>query len=285
MPGPALAIIVPNYNGAPFIGDTVERLARGFPDALLLVVDDASTDDSVAQLAGSCAVVLRRPRNGGFAAAVNSGLRHCRAAGVRHVVVANSDLEITDDQSAAVQRALQQFGADTAVGVIGFVEDEVTGEAFPEGSNISGFLFAMRIEVVERVGEMDERFFMYGEEQDYFRRVEAAGFSIVQTGIRVGHRSEGSSGPGLRNAWLAIRNSIFLEVKSRRPAAVLRKIAVLAFLINRIRRPGREGDPSMRRLLRPGVLLGNVFLVAAIGWNAGRFLSLIVSGHESESQG
>jgi GT2 family glycosyltransferase len=279
---PALAIIVPNYNGASFIADTVARLARGFPEALLLVVDDASTDDSVAQLAGSCAV-LRRRRNGGFAAAVNTGLRHCRSAGVRQVLVANSDLEITDEQSAAVRRVLQQFAANPAVGVLGFVEDQVTGEVIPDGSNISGFLFAVRIEVVERVGELDERFFMYGEEQDYFRRVEASGFGIVQTGVRVGHRSEGSGAPGLRNAWLAIRNSIFLEVKSGRPGAVLRKIAVLALLINRIRRPSREGDPSMRRLLRPGVLLGNVFLVGAIGWNAGRILSLLVSAHESES--
>jgi GT2 family glycosyltransferase len=124
---------------------------------------------------------------------------------------------------------------------------------------------------------------MYGEEQDYFRRVESAGYTIVQTGVRVGHRSEGSGGPRLRGSWLAIRNSIFLEVKSRRASAILRKIAALALIINRIHRPSVRNDPSMQRVLRPGVLLGNVFLLGAIGWNAGRLVPLLLSRNESKS--
>lgn len=280
---PELAIVVPNYNGARFIEAAVERFARGFPDALLIVVDDASTDDSVVQLAGCGATVLRRPNNGGFAAAVNTGLRHCRAAGIQQALVANSDLEITEAQSAEVRQALARFDRDDRVGVLGFVEDEVVRDTMPTGSDIPGFLFALRVAVIDRVGLLDERFYMYGEEQDYFRRVEAAGYSIVQTGVRVGHRSEGSRGPRLRNSWLAIRNSIFLEVKSRRASAILRKIAVLALIINRIHRPGDRSDPSMQRLLRPGVVLGNVFLLGAIGWNAGRFVTLLVSAHEPES--
>jgi len=279
----ALAIVIPNYNGARFIVATVERFGGGFPDAHVIVVDDASTDDSVEQLAGCGATVLRRPSNGGFAAAVNTGLHHCQAAGFQQALVANSDLEITEQQSTEVRRALAQLDRGERVGVLGFVEDQAVGDRFPMGSNISGFLFALRIAVIGRVGYLDERFYMYGEEQDYFRRVEAAGFTIVQTGVRVGHRAEGSGRPGLRNSWLAIRNSIFLEVKLLRPWPVLRKIAVLALIINRIHRPGDRTDPSTQRLLRPGVVLGNVFLLGAIGWNAGRFVTLLVSPHESES--
>jgi GT2 family glycosyltransferase len=278
-----LAIIVPNYNGARFIAATVERFARGFPDAFLIVVDDASTDDSVAQLSSSGATVLRRASNGGFAAAVNTGLRHCRSAGVQHVLIANSDLEITEPQSAKAREALALFERDDRVGVLGFIEDQVVRDTMPIGCDIPGFLFALRVAVIDRVGLLDERFYMYGEEQDYFRRVESAGYTIVQTGVRVGHRSEGSSGLRLRNSWLAMRNSIFLEVKTRRASAVLRKIVALALIINRIRRPRVRGDPSMQRLLRPGVLLGNVFLLGAIGWNAGRLVPLLVSRHESES--
>jgi GT2 family glycosyltransferase len=280
---PALAIVIPNYNGARFIAATVERFEGGFPDALVIVVDDASTDDSVKQLADCGATVLRRPSNGGFAAAVNTGLRHCRIAEIEQVLVANSDLEITEQQSAEVRQALSRFDRDDRVGVLGFLEDQVVRDTMPTGTDISGFLFALRIAVIGRAGFLDERFHMYGEEQDYFRRVEAAGFTIVQTGVRVGHHAEGSGGPSLRNSWLAIRNSIFLEVKSRRAWPILRKIAVLALTINRIHRPGDRTDPSMQRLLRPGVVLGNVFLLGAIGWNAGRFVTLLVSPHESES--
>jgi GT2 family glycosyltransferase len=279
----SLAIIIPNYNGARFIAATVELFERRFPDALLIVVDDASMDDSLERLAACGATVLRRPKNGGFAAAVNTGLRHCRVAGTQHVLVANSDLEITEAQSTEVRQALARFDQDEGIGILGFVEDQVVRDKLPTGSDISGFLFALRIGVIERAGFLDERFYMYGEEQDYFRRVEAAGFTIVQTGIRIGHRAEASGGPALRNSWLAIRNSIFLEVKSRRVWPILRKIGVLALIINRIHRPGARNDPSMQRLLRPGIVMGNIFLVGAIGWNAGRFVSLLVSPHESES--
>ncbi len=44
---PEVSIITPNYNTARFIGETIESvLAQTFPDWEMIIVDDASTDDS-----------------------------------------------------------------------------------------------------------------------------------------------------------------------------------------------------------------------------------------------
>jgi GT2 family glycosyltransferase len=279
----SLAILVPNYNGAAFIGATVERFAAGFPGALVVVVDDASTDDSRRQLSATPAHVISRDCNGGFAAAVNAGLRYLATAGYDQVLVANSDVVADGPTCARIAAALVAAEGDPTVAVLGFLEESSTRS--PEGSDISGFLFALRMSTLASVGYFDESFFMYGEEQDYFRRVIEAGLQIRQTGIRARHLSEASGSSRLRNSWLAIRNSIYLEAKRFAWWRMCRKAGVLFLMINRLYRPAGTGDPSLRRVLRPGVLLGNIFLLSALCWNAGKLIKTLVHETQSQSRG
>ena len=74
-----LSIVVPVYNSPRELAACLDALRADAPTgAELIVVDDASTDDSadVARAAG--ARVLRLARNGGPAAARNHGARHAR---------------------------------------------------------------------------------------------------------------------------------------------------------------------------------------------------------------
>ena len=83
-PEPALSVIIPCYKTA----DTVERavrsiLAQGGPAAEIVLVDDASPDDTVPALLALAArhaeiTVLARRVNGGPAAARNDGIRAAR---------------------------------------------------------------------------------------------------------------------------------------------------------------------------------------------------------------
>lgn len=271
----SLAILIPNYNGASFIVNTVNRFSKGFPNAPIIVVDDASIDDSVDRLSATSAQVIIRDKNGGFAAAVNTGLKFFAEAGIDYVLVANSDVVVDEGKCAAIAAAIDSPSLALNTAVLGFLEESVENSATYQGSNISGFLFALHIEAVKAVGYFDESFYMYGEEQDYFRRIEDAGFTIQQTEIRVRHLAEGSGGPKLRNSWRAIRNSLYLETKRLALWATCRKAAVLFLLINRLYRPPAGEDPSLRRLLRPGIVLGNLFLFFAIFWNILRLLRLL----------
>lgn len=279
----SLAILIPNYNGAVFIAETANRFAKGFPDTLIAVVDDASTDDSVARLSSTSARILVRERNGGFAAAVNTGLKFLAEAGYEYVLVANSDVVADEEKCATIAAVTNAVMLDPSTCVLGFLEESVQNSATCQGSNISGFLFVLRTAAIKKVGYLDEDFYMYGEEQDYFRRIQEAGFVIQQTEIRVKHLAEGSGGSKLRNSWLAIRNSIYLETKRLSLWPIFKKTGVLFLLINRLYRPQAGEDPSLRRVLRPGIILGNLFLISAIGWNVIKLVRIITHENQSKS--
>ena len=259
-----LVILVPNYNGEPFIIKTLELLFTAFPEIDIVVVDDASTDDSVKLLEESNIEVVKRISNGGFAAAVNTGLRFLETKGADFVLVCNSDLSPSQEQGRNVLNALYDHMHDMA-GVIGFIESEKVDAQDRPASDISGFLFWIKIGILKQTGFMDERFYMYGEETDFFRRVISLGFDVIQSNIFVSHLTEMSATSKIRNSWYAIRNSIFLEVKNQRYLEAARKIGTLLLVMWWVR--GHQSDASTIRVRRPGILIGPVMLLGAIGWN------------------
>ncbi|HHH13221.1 MAG TPA: glycosyltransferase family 2 protein [Thiolapillus brandeum] len=75
---PQVSIILPAYNEGGVIGSVVSRLARDFPDAELLVVDDCSTDSTAREAAEAGARVISHKYNMGNGAAIKTGVRHAR---------------------------------------------------------------------------------------------------------------------------------------------------------------------------------------------------------------
>jgi glycosyltransferase involved in cell wall biosynthesis len=71
---PGVSIVIPNYNMARFLAEAIDSaLAQDHPDVEVIVVDDASTDNSaqiIARYEGRVRVVLRET-NGGQTAALN----------------------------------------------------------------------------------------------------------------------------------------------------------------------------------------------------------------------
>lgn len=261
-------VIIPNYNGSAFIESTALAFFSGFPGLKVFVVDDCSTDDSVKVLEKLPVELVLRKSNGGFAAAVNSGLKVAVSNNYDIALVANSDLVVDDTKCREIIEQLTYFN-DKTVAVVGFVESNpnVATVEIPQGPDISGFLFALRLRILEKVGYFDEIFFMYGEEQDYFRRVSDNQLSIIQSGVTVNHRAEGSGASRYRNSWLAIRNSLLLEAKRNSLKYFIKKVAILFFLINHLYKPKNTNCPSIRRVQRPGILIGNCMLIWAILWN------------------
>lgn len=77
---PAVSIIVPSFNKQGFIGDMVRSVqAQTDPSWELIVVDDASTDGTVAMLEGMSAA---DPRISVAPLAENKGANHCRNIGI-----------------------------------------------------------------------------------------------------------------------------------------------------------------------------------------------------------
>lgn len=78
MPTKSFTIILPAYNEEKVIRQVVERLRQKYPNDEILVIDDASQDQTgrLAEEAG--ARVLRHPYNIGYGGALKTGIRHAK---------------------------------------------------------------------------------------------------------------------------------------------------------------------------------------------------------------
>jgi glycosyltransferase involved in cell wall biosynthesis len=119
--GPIVSVVIPTYNRAELVVRAVASVQRqSFDDWELLVVDDASTDDTKARiehLGDRRIEYVRRDVNGGVAAAQNTGLD--RAAG-RFVHFLHSDDELMPEFVWRLSEVL-----DNAPPAIGGVESGV----------------------------------------------------------------------------------------------------------------------------------------------------------------
>ncbi|WP_322797996.1 glycosyltransferase family 2 protein [Thermoflexus sp.] len=208
----ALSLVILTYNTRELAlrclaGLYEEALARGWQ---VIVVDNGSTDGTAEAIAGRFpgAELIRSERNRGFAAGMNLGLRRARG---EVIVLMNADVEASADTLAAAAEALQArpdvgalspllrmpdgrpqpfaFGGDPSPiyllrrglrALLGRgplhrweVEEPI------EVDWVSGACMLVRREVIERVGLLDEGFFLYFEDNDWCRRMRRAGWRIV----------------------------------------------------------------------------------------------------------
>jgi glycosyltransferase involved in cell wall biosynthesis len=138
--GPIASVVIPTYNRADLLLRAVASVQRqSLGDWELLVVDDASTDDTKArieELADPRIEYVRRDINGGVAAAQNTGLD--RAAG-RYVVFLHSDDELMPEFLRRLSNVLDH-GSPAIGGVEAGIEVLESGSAtqrrpYLEGGN------------------------------------------------------------------------------------------------------------------------------------------------------
>ena len=90
-----VAAVVPHWNRRDLLQTLLTNLAeqtRRFDE--IIVVDNGSTDDSVAVAEGADAKVIRLDRNLGFAAAVNGGIAATQAD---WIAILNNDVTLEPD--------------------------------------------------------------------------------------------------------------------------------------------------------------------------------------------
>lgn len=207
VPQSKVSVVVVTYNNLEFNRaclDSLERLT-GYPALEVIVVDNASTDETPALLRewvaqGENRKIILNADNKGFAAANNQGLE---VASGDYLVMLNNDTYVTPGWVSGLVRHFQR---NPNLGMLGPVTNNIGNEARIEiryddmtqmldaaGSytarhaglrtplrTAAFFCVMMPRRVYEKVGKLDEAFGIgMFEDDDYCRRVQQEGWDIA----------------------------------------------------------------------------------------------------------
>lgn len=230
-----LAVVVLSWNGVQLTRETLDSLARcRMPEdwrAHVIVVDNASTDGSPSAIAAEYPAVelIALPENRRFAGGNNVGVRRALDSGADAVMLLNNDVQadpamlerlvlaLEQDARPAAAAPLIYFAAPTdliwyaggrcspALGHASHrglrARDHGQFRAIEETGYLTGCCLVATRGVWERVGLLDERYFIYAEDADWCLRARALGVPLLFVPTaRLWHQVSASSG-GASNPW------------------------------------------------------------------------------------
>ncbi len=172
----------------------------------LYIVDNASSDDSVDRLRGigGDVTLIENPVNEGWTGGNNRGIEAALADGHDHVFILNNDALVEPDTLATLLKARGETGTDAVLGPLQIGVDDPEADFFgayrhertgmpvqyrknpaPSDSTYAktytvkgAAIFAHRRHF-DRVGLLDERFYLNCDDTDWCLRAAAAGFPLL----------------------------------------------------------------------------------------------------------
>jgi len=211
-----LDVVVVSFNSAEHLPGALAGLPR---HSRVVVVDNASTDDSLAVAASLGAEVIANPVNAGFGAAVNIGV----ARGNREMVLLlNPDARV---DATTVDALCERLQSDPALAVVSPTLVRPDGQAqrvrwpFPSAGRawrealglhrllgdddsrgfVIGACFLIRRAAFEAVGGFDARIWLYGEESELCRRLVDSEWKVALVDELVAEHVGGASAAGVED--------------------------------------------------------------------------------------
>ncbi len=216
-----VSVVIPNLNGAKYLGDCIDSLLTQSVKCKIIVVDNASTDNSIQLLEayGQKVTVLPQTRNLGFAGGVNVGIKHALEDKADYIAVFNNDAVaekdwakslidtlVTNQNCAIATSKILQLNKNLfdAVGTC----YSIFGAPFSRGRNEkdngqydqeelvfggSGCASMYKAELFNKIGLFDEDFFAYYEEDDVNFRAHLADYQVITAPKSVVHHRVGST--------------------------------------------------------------------------------------------
>ena len=112
----SVVAIVPAWNEAGAIGAVVDEILASDPSIDVVVVDDASQDQTAAVARGHGATVLALPFNVGIGGAVQTGFRYARDEGYQLAVRLDGDGQHDASELGKLIGPIRAGGADLVIG-------------------------------------------------------------------------------------------------------------------------------------------------------------------------
>lgn len=137
------------------------------------------------------------------------------------------------------------FGSRWAQRPAAFSETDAAPESYQFGHEVewaTGAAVMVSRETVQTVGGWDERFFLYSEETDFFRRAREAGaVAWYEPRATMMHTEGGSGSSADLNALMAVNRIRYMRKHHAQPTASLFRAGVFLHELLRVRRPDRRG--------------------------------------------
>lgn len=244
-----IAIVILNWNGKNLLHQFLPKVLQFSESATIYVIDNASTDDSVAFVAEKFPEItlIQHPENYGFAKGYNEGLKQVKEP---LWCLLNSDIEVTENWLLPV---LHLFDADKTIGIIqpkildfkdrdyfeyagaagGFIDKY--GFAFCRGRLFdtvekdygqyndvtpvfwaSGACFFIRSAVFRQLNGFDADFFAHQEEIDLCWRAYNKNIKVYYTGLSVVYHVGAATlkKSSVKKTFLNYRNSLLMLYKN-----------------------------------------------------------------------
>jgi|SRR5581483_3280572 len=221
---PALSVIMPVYNGAPYLRQAIDSiLGQTYRRFELIVIDDASSDDSFAiarQYRDPRIRLFRHPTNRGLVQTINMGLQNARA---RYVTRTDQD-DVSYPSRFGTQLAyLERYPAIVVLGTQGdFIDgtgtsfaqyvvptaaDEIRRELPRRNCFISASVIFDRRLAIEVGAFRPEA--LYAEDYDLWLRMAERGDIANLPDVLVGYRIHANqlTGRRLEQQWQAARQA------------------------------------------------------------------------------
>jgi GT2 family glycosyltransferase len=280
----SVAVVIPSWNSLALLPRCLDSLRSQGVELEVLVLDNGSSDGTVAYLEREGVAHLGLPENVGFARAMNLGVARVRAEAV---LALNADTVVEPGAVAALLGALEGdsslggvqprilqleegerdaerarlYSAGQALTADGRAVELGAGEEQSPRSRerrevfgVCGAACLLRRELFDRLGGYDERYFAFYEDVDLNVRARTAGwrFAYVPEAV-VWHLGNASwmaetPRPGAWNARLVARNRIATQAKFMPPRALPRILAVEVGALARAARQGRFGATARGKL-------------------------------------
>jgi GT2 family glycosyltransferase len=292
---PTVSIIIVSWNTKDILRECLESVYANLSDLSceVLVIDNASTDGSplMVETQFPQAVLVKNGDNRGFAAANNQGIEMARSP---YVLLLNSDTVVLGDvlqktvafadaHPEAAVVACRVLNRDRSMQPTCFMYPSVLNmliataylnkllprsrffgrEAMTWWNRddvrdvevVTGCFMLVRREAIDRVGPMDEDYFMYGEETDWCWRFRRAGWRLMFTPageiIHLGGQSTAQVKPRMV---LQLRSGILLFFKKRRTRSTYLAACLLVALWFGLRVPAWGFKALMSRADRANSL-------------------------------
>lgn len=234
-----LFIVILNFNGGEDILDCLKSVewGRGWVkgwQAEILVVDNGSTDNSLQLIKSQYpeVKVIENKKNLGFATGNNIGIKYAIKQKASAVLLLNQDTvaskgflpPLIKNQADIVAPAIRfkrnrkwvyDLGGKVNwwLGRTTHYESSRKNLKTPPIDYVSGCCILIRQPVLEKIGLLDERFFLYFEDVDFCLRAKEAGFKIgVEPKAVIKHKLvEGKMKPLGQRLQLIKSNLIFID--------------------------------------------------------------------------